>query len=142
MGEVNVFANYMWPDKVVKKLAKAKTDEERLEIKDKCTPGYKFVVESLLTLLTNLGYEDPTISMAEQMLTMMSALEIFQERDKRYKGLWRGDGAMDSAMHVHSKAARVRQAGLDGPPAALDDAHDIINYAAFYIRNAQEGNYG
>lgn len=75
---------------------------------------------------------------AAQMQVMVEAMFIYQEREAVRGGLWKEAGAMDSAGHLRSKAMRVKHA-IDHamPEAAIDDAHDAVNYSAFYIRNVR-----
>lgn len=81
------------------------------------------------------------------------ALAIKDERGKVRGEVWRQFDAVDSIHHMKSKVARVDAARCmlsddekdDGPmgphgrdevkAAAIDDCHDIINYAAFTIRH-------
>lgn len=75
-----------------------------------------------------------------QMQVLVEAMFIYQEREAVRGGLWKEAGAQDSAGHLRSKGMRVKHA-IDHamPEAGLDDAHDAVNYAAFYVRNVRAG---
>lgn len=87
---------------------------------------------------------------------MQEALAIKDERARVRGEVWRTFDEVDSIHHMKSKVARVdaaRQIMTDNGPhlddslgmseeaedeirqAAIDDCHDIINYAAFTIRH-------
>lgn len=75
-----------------------------------------------------------------QMQVLVESMFIYQEREAVRGGLWKMAGAMDSAGHLRSKGMRVKYAvDHDMPEAGVDDAHDAVNYAAFYIRNVRAG---
>jgi len=81
------------------------------------------------------GYMDVDSNMEGQFEVLMEAFALFMERDPHHKSLWKEYGASDTAFHCKSKALRLNVA----PPEHLDDALDLINYAAFTIRNVREG---
>jgi len=83
---------------------------------------------------------DPTDDNAAQLQVLTESMYIYQEREAARGGLWKTAGAIDSAHHLRSKGVRVKHA-IDHamPEAGLDDAHDAVNYAAFYIRNVRAG---
>jgi len=85
--------------------------------------------------LAAFGYDDIDDNLVAQFLVLMEALELFRVRDPHHKSLWKEYGASDTAFHCKSKALRLNVA----PPEHLDDALDLINYAAFTIRNVREG---
>jgi hypothetical protein len=94
---------------------------------------------AVLAFFKTEGYETSETNI-KQFGVLMDAFEIFLERNKDRQDLWREAGWEDSALHVKSKGMRVGQAAiLDSlrvnPGVRLDDAYDVINYAAFFIRN-------
>ena len=79
----------------------------------------------------------------EQLLVLQEAFEKFQERNKKYKDLWKKGGWLDSAHHIRSKSERIVNllstgATLEEAELHIEDAVDLINYAAFFIRNVRE----
>lgn len=85
----------------------------------------------------------------EQAAVLISALYIFDSRNQKYNDLWKQGGTEDNLQHLKHKVARIRsvtEVALDReetdgpiPVMSVDDAFDIINYAAFAFRNAVEG---
>ena len=83
----------------------------------------------------------------EQLGIFLSALEIMDEREKRYKELWKKDGWKGNLFHVKSKFMRMWQqfwidegrSEVEGK-SELDDAYDLLNYVAFFLRNYNENN--
>jgi hypothetical protein len=95
-------------------------------------------------VISILGHE-PSPSNIEQMQVYLDAFDVFLERNSRYEDLWRDYGWMDNLTHVRSKALRlVRKFWRNNAPEAndnmLDDAVDLINYTAFFIRNYCDRN--
>jgi len=78
----------------------------------------------------------------QQLELLLAAFEKFVDRNHHYRDLWMQGGAADSAHHIKSKTARIVWS-LDrlreGHPLDADDALDLINYAAFFVRNARAG---
>lgn len=76
----------------------------------------------------------------DHLRVMAESMNIYQEREAARGGLWKAAGASDSAHHLKSKGARVKHAVDHAmPEAGLDDAHDAVNYAVFYVRNVRAG---
>lgn len=75
-----------------------------------------------------------------QKEVMEDALRIYKQRERTRGGLWKDFGPEEDAMHMRSKAARVH-AIIFNPSVpnndALDDALDLINYAAFLVRKVR-----
>jgi hypothetical protein len=91
-----------------------------------------------------MGLEDSQTN-RRQLGVMNEALLIFQERERSRGGLWMQTGYPDSALHIKSKALRLNQAvamGAAEGEEAIDEALDVINYAAFYVRNARASRDG
>lgn len=89
--------------------------------------------------LHTLGIEQ-TADNCEQLEVLVESLLIYGEREKARGGLWKAAGAVDSAHHLKSKGGRVKHAVDHAmPDAGLDDAHDAVNYAVFYVRNVRAG---
>jgi hypothetical protein len=98
------------------------------------------VSESALSAaLVSFGLED-TDDNREQLSVLVEAMAIYEEREAARGGLWKAAGANDSAHHLDSKGRRVVFAANHAKhEAALDDALDAVNYAAFYARNVRAG---
>lgn len=73
----------------------------------------------------------------EQLMVLLEAFGVFQEREAKYHSLWMQYGATDSYQHVRSKAART-QFYLEGHEDESDPI-DLINYTVFLIRNMRAG---
>lgn len=84
----------------------------------------------------------------------VAATDKYVERNQQYRDLWKQDGVMGSLEHVRHKTSRVRWAlelahedkGLfsmtDSDIAQVeDDIIDLINYAAFTLRNLKGGRW-
>lgn len=90
--------------------------------------------------LTELGF-DATDELAEQLYVFCRAIKIYEERTAELGcQLWRDAGAADAAHHIKHKATRLfvrehHEDDLYDP----DDALDLINYAAFYVRLKEDG---
>jgi len=78
----------------------------------------------------------------DQLHVMVEALAIFQEHTDRLGELWREVEPEDTAHHIRHKAQRVFHAEVNGAERdresledfGRDSALDLINYAAFYVR--------
>lgn len=98
--------------------------------------------ELISELLDRLWEHPHTEEDVAQLGVMLRALEMFHRREEKYNGLWRKDGAIDSAFHAKHKATRVWSRALDmvaGADEDVEDAIDLINYAVFFIRNVGDG---
>lgn len=83
---------------------------------------------------------------------LIRALHKYHVRDAQHRGLWRYFGAIDSAFQGRAKATRtynnaifLLRLGQEEWPKdfdPFDDAIDMINYGAFFLRSIDEGNYG
>ena len=66
-----------------------------------------------------------------------AAMKLYQERDDTHNALWKKDTPFElSGLALH-KAKRVDhhcRPGTENPEQAIDEALDLINYAAFTIR--------
>jgi len=91
--------------------------------------------------LVLLGLE-PTQTNQCQLHVMTEAMAIFQEHTDRLGELWREVEPEDTAHHIRHKAQRVFHAEVNGAERdresledfGRDSALDLINYAAFYVR--------
>ena len=96
-------------------------------------------------ILELAGLED-TDTNREQMNVFLDAMQIFELRNAKYGDLWKEYGWRGNLLHIQSKAARVRKVWWDDPAGGradlsdLDDARDLLNYTAFFIRNVEAGN--
>lgn len=87
---------------------------------------------------------EPTETMNAQLAIFINALTIFDSR-KIYGDIWQRYGSLSNLLNVARKVDRLMQVlwygnGTVTHKDALDDAYDLINYAAFFIRNQGVGN--
>lgn len=90
---------------------------------------------------------DPTPENMEQLNVFLKAVQIYGSRTGSYGQVWRQYGALSNLVSVARKVDRLMHSwwhAVSGIPALhkdnLDDAFDLLNYAAFFIRNATSGN--
>jgi len=86
-------------------------------------------------ILTVLHLPD-TRTNREQLTVLVECLKIFDERNSKYKDLWKEVGQDDNLHHMKHKVARVDMMFRSGE-TDVDDALDLINYAVFFIRNGR-----
>lgn len=97
--------------------------------------------------------ESPTQGDLLQMSIFLSSYETYLQRNEIYVDLWKDYGWMDLLTHVRSKSMRlVRKFWRENAPQPgteeyedavhthLDDAYDLLNYVAFFIRAFRDGN--
>jgi hypothetical protein len=96
--------------------------------------------------LEMLGFP-PNEEMEEQFQVMLMALDVYEARSHSYGEVWKQYGALSNLLSVARKADRLMECWWHNPDGAaalskdtLDDAYDLLNYAAFFIRNASAGN--
>lgn len=83
---------------------------------------------------------------AEHAKVFNEAHRIFIDRSKHYGQLHRQYGALSNLLQAARKIDRLMEYWwhAEETPAihkdALDDAFDGLNYLAFFIRNARDGN--
>ena len=83
----------------------------------------------------------------EQLLVFTQALTIYNQRTGQYRQAWRKYGALNNLIRAATKLERLVQLfwhGSEGPPLeqlSTDDAHDALNYLAFFLRQAQQGQW-
>jgi hypothetical protein len=107
------------------------------------------------TQILNVLQIDTTDTNLRQAQVMIDALLKFAEKNALYVDLWKDGGAEDSVRHVEHKGARLKafvtafkirgdvrasRPDLDAHEQAMiaafnDDGLDLINYAAFALRN-------
>jgi len=76
-----------------------------------------------------------------QLMVFWEAMNIYEQRNNLYEDGWRTYGWRDSIHHMRSKLGRLfKMFGDDMREKNLDDAHDLLNYTAFFIRNVRLGN--
>ena len=75
-----------------------------------------------------------------QLTIFIRALEVYAERNERYKDNWRRMGWRGMLVRIRERAERLWDNLWDVPgpipKRELDDALDMINFAAFLIRAA------
>lgn len=94
---------------------------------------------------TNLESEDDG-----QASVFVEALKIYSSRSHAYGEVWKQYGAMSNLLNAARKIDRLMNSwwhedkDIESVPIlhkdALDDAFDALNYLAFFIRSAREGN--
>ncbi len=99
--------------------------------------------------LKSIGVE-PTPSALRQLSVFARCLQIFNSRNQRYNDLWSSRGYKGSLFQMDHKMARVWEIFWDSEQAPTqigdefeentDDVFDLINYCAFFLRNAQDQN--
>lgn len=83
----------------------------------------------------------------DQLGVFVEAFNIYREREAKYGGAWKRYGALNNLVRLGTKAERLVQEwwrNEGGPPyeqRSLDDAFDLINYAAFFVRQAMQGQW-
>lgn len=84
---------------------------------------------------------------SNQAAVFGKCLEIFESRTSAYGEVWKQYGALSNLLSAARKIDRLMEMWWRGDgsvPAihkdALDDAIDAMNYLAFFVRNATEGN--
>jgi hypothetical protein len=97
-------------------------------------------------------YERP--DEADHVLVLLEAAEIFSDRNAKYKDNWRRQGWRGPLYDLRRKVERVWDHLWDAEPTPLregidpvslathdvDDALDIVNYAAILVRAVREGD--
>lgn len=78
-----------------------------------------------------------------QLEVLLEAFTKFQERNAKYQDLWIDDDLDDLAANALHKAKRLKMAAQNiaqlDPLDFVDDAIDLMNYAAFFVRSARDG---
>lgn len=77
------------------------------------------------------------MDMEAQVRVFTAALQVYSERDKVHNGLWKKDEPNELSGQALHKAKRLDhhcRPGQENPHQAMEDALDLINYAAFTIR--------
>lgn len=84
------------------------------------------------------------------------AWDLYMERDSKYHGLWAEAGAQDNCFHMRHKAMRVWKVfeafAAEGmangsvlesakTTKLVEDAFDLMNYAAFFIWCVEHGKF-
>lgn len=85
----------------------------------------------------------------EQFEVLMEALRIYEDRNRKYKDNWRRQGWRSCLFDLRRKVERVWDVFWSATPRAkapdafdpdLDDALDVINFAALVTRSVREGD--
>jgi hypothetical protein len=92
----------------------------------------------------------PTDQAIEQFRVLVRCMELYEERDQKYGSAWKRLGALNNLTRMSTKIERLlamywhkRPPRMVNPDASwdLDDAFDLINYSAFFIRQAQTNEW-
>src|SRR4051812_25341467 len=79
----------------------------------------------------------------EQTAVFLRALDIYVQRSEVRGELWKEFDLRDKVHHMRNKMARIGQfidispEGTEIPAEIIDEALDLINYTAFFIRQAE-----
>ena len=104
------------------------------------------VIAACKTLLEFFGIRD-TYETTQQLLVMLKALQVYDQRDKVYGSVWKQYGSLSPLLSAARKVDRLmsiwwhKSEAIFGKAAkdvthkdALDDAVDAINYLVFFLR--------
>jgi hypothetical protein len=100
--------------------------------------------DQLVAALEALEIE-PTEEMLNQALMFVVALKTYEKKDQMYGQAWKRLGALNNLTRMATKVERLleqfwhREDNRNG--ADLDDAVDLLNYDAFFMRQAIEGEW-
>lgn len=92
--------------------------------------------------LKHLGIEDH-INNLQQLRVFAEALKIYAERNKRYKDSWKDFGWRGMLHDIYKKTHRLWKAWWSGDEqdrGDYDDAIDLMNFSAFFIRAVKSNN--
>lgn len=117
--------------------------EDQFEDEDQSRDNHDRVREALEAL----GFADPTPDMVAQFMIFANAFYIYFSKNGQYGGAWRRLGALNNLTRMSTKVERLLEmfwhqerfrtpAGMD-----LDDVFDLINYSAFFVRQAMQGQW-
>ncbi len=89
--------------------------------------------------------EDASDSIIAHSQVLLRALDIYANRNERYKDNWRRFGWRGLLFRIRERAERAWDDLWDGNPEMReaisdDDLIDLINFAAFAVRAIDEGN--
>lgn len=82
-----------------------------------------------------------------QMSVLAESLQIYQDRDTKYGSAWKRLGALNNLTRMSTKVERLlemywhQRDYVESDSLDLDDAYDLINYCAFFIRQAKLGKW-
>ncbi len=91
-------------------------------------------------ILGLMGFDPEDTTIVQQACVLFEALRIFQERNARYQDAWKRTGWRGNLVDLRKKIERLWAEFWYGNQENPDDAFDIINFTAFFIRNHIEGN--
>lgn len=88
------------------------------------------------------------VEVINHITVLLIAVGIFEERGRKYAPFgWMKRGYENNYFHLQDKVDRIKDAIISRHTHGealnlfqLDDVVDTINYAAFFIRNATDGN--
>ncbi len=74
---------------------------------------------------------------------LMKSYEIYLQRNAKYSDVWKNYGALNNLVRGATKVDRLMEVWWHGDGTlhkdALDDAYDAINFLAFFIAQATNG---
>lgn len=102
--------------------------------------------DQLIAGLFAMGWTDPSEEMLQQFGVVMGSISVFDQKDRIYGSAWKRLGALNNLTRMATKVERLLEQfwhnSSDVPAVPdLDDAYDLINYSAFFIRQASSGEW-
>lgn len=90
-------------------------------------------------------------ALEQQFRIFMEALKVYDQRNMKYKDNWKRMGWRGVLIRIRERAERLWDDLWDAPgfpddetegvePNDVDDALDLINFAAFLVRGVRAGN--
>lgn len=92
-----------------------------------------------------------SVDSADQVTTMLRALEIYGKKDRLYGSAWKRLGALNNLTRMSTKVERLlemywhqdnhRLSAESSVVVDLDDAYDLLNYSCFFVAQASKGQW-
>jgi hypothetical protein len=84
-----------------------------------------------------MGYHGRA-DVTRQAAILLRALDLYAERNEQYQDNWRRSGWKGVVVRIRERSDRLWDAmwpgGIPYGPGPVDDAIDLINFAAFLVR--------
>lgn len=80
---------------------------------------------------------------SDHMKVLLRANRVYESKNRAYSDVWKNYGWRGCLMHLRTCVERAWNSLYSAPPGAtvrVDNLIDAINYAAFAVRNMDEGN--
>lgn len=110
------------------------------------------MTDQIREMLVILDHDPEDQALQEQLAIFVQALGVYAQRNAHYKDNFVRMGWRGQLIRVRERAERLWDAFWDAPALLetgadsikrdelLDDAYDLINFAAFLIRLVRSGN--